>query len=66
VFDGFSYADVICASVLQFVAPVSDRFVPLEPATRRSFTHPELAREFADLLAWRDALYEAHRPIAAT
>lgn len=60
----FSYADVLCASLLQFVAPVSDRVVPLEPATRRSFSNPELAQEFSDLVAWRDELYAQHRPIA--
>jgi glutathione S-transferase len=62
----FSYADVLCASLLQFVAPVSDRFVPLEPATRRSFSNPALAQEFADLVAWRDELYAQHRPVASS
>jgi hypothetical protein len=30
-------------------------------ATRACFTQPALAEEFSDLLAWRDACYEAHR-----
>jgi glutathione S-transferase len=64
VHDRFSYADVLCASSLQFLMPVSERFVSLEPATRRSFSHPDLAKEFRDLLEWRDALYEKHRSIA--
>jgi glutathione S-transferase len=62
VHQGLSYADVLCASALQFIAPVDEAYVPLEPATRRSFTHPELAARFRDLLDWRDALYAAHRP----
>ncbi len=59
--DAFSYADILAASALQGVAPVADRFLEMGPATRRLWTHPELAREFADLVAWRDALYEKHR-----
>lgn len=62
VHETFTYADVLCASLLQFVGPVSDDYVPLEPATRRSFTHPALVERFADLIAWRDALYTSHRP----
>jgi hypothetical protein len=34
----------------------------MKPATRRTFTQPELAREFADLLAWRDAVFARHQP----
>ena len=32
--DGFSYADVTIAAALQFVRPVSDRYIRLGPATR--------------------------------
>jgi glutathione S-transferase len=31
------------------------------PRTREAWTQPELAREFADVLAWRDAVYAKHR-----
>lgn len=58
---GFSFADITVATSLQFILPVSDRYMPLGPATREVWTHPALAAEFADLLAWRDALYAAHR-----
>jgi hypothetical protein len=34
----------------------------LGEASRRSFTDAEFAVRYADLLGWRDALYEAHRP----
>lgn len=59
--DGFSYADVAMATALQFIAPVDDRYVQLGPATRRAWTHPALAVEFRDLLAWRDDMYQVHR-----
>lgn len=36
--------------------------IRLGPATRAVWTQPALAAEFADLLAWRDGLYAAHRP----
>ncbi len=57
----FSYADILAASALQGVAPPADRFLALPPATRRLWTHEQLATEFADLVAWRDAIYEKHR-----
>jgi glutathione S-transferase len=60
--DSFSYADVVMAVVLQMVEPVSDAFLPLDPATRRCWTTPALAKKHADLVAWRDALYAKHRP----
>ncbi len=34
----------------------------LGKASRAGFTHPALAAAYPDLLAWRDAIYEAHRP----
>jgi glutathione S-transferase len=49
------------AVMLQFVEPVSDRFIPLDPRTRRAWQDPVLAREYTDLLEWRDGLYERHR-----
>lgn len=64
VHDGFTYADILVATSLQFVSPVDDRYLPIGPATRRRWGHEELAREFAELVAWRDALYAKHRPLA--
>lgn len=61
VFGDLSYADIAMAVVLQFVSPVDDAFVPLEPALRAAWTHGPLAERFAELAAWRDALYEAKR-----
>ena len=57
----FSYADIIAASLLQGVSPVSDRYLRIGPGTRRAWTQTELAARHADLIAWRDRLYEKHR-----
>ena len=59
----FSFADIAMASVLQTVQPVSDWFIRLGPGTREAWTRPTLATRFGDLLAWRDALFERHRPV---
>jgi glutathione S-transferase len=59
--DRFSYADILFCSLLQAISPVSDRYIRLGPAWRRAWTIPELARDFADLVAHRDELYARHR-----
>jgi glutathione S-transferase len=61
VFETFTYADVLLASALQGISPVADRHLRLRPATRRVWTRDALARDYADLLAWRDWVYDAHR-----
>jgi glutathione S-transferase len=61
VLDGFSYADVAMAVVLQMVSPVDSAYIPLGPARRRAWTEPTLAKDYADLLEWRDALYTSRR-----
>jgi glutathione S-transferase len=61
VMDELSFADVAMAAALQMVKPVDQRFLAIGPATRAAWTDAELAGEFADLLAWRDRLYEAYR-----
>ena len=57
----FTYADVAMATLLQGVAPVADRFIKLRPATRAAWTRNALAAEYADLVAWRDGVYERER-----
>ena len=57
----FSYADIVMATALQGISPVADRYVPLGPATRAVWTQAEIAQDFADLVAWRDAVYAARR-----
>jgi len=58
---GFSFADITMATSLQFILPVAEEHISLGPATREAWTHPALAAEYADLLAWRDRLYAAWR-----
>jgi glutathione S-transferase len=56
-----SFADIAMSGVVQAIAPVSDRFLRLGPATRAAWTRPDLVARFGDLIAWRDGLYEKHR-----
>jgi len=57
----FSYADIAMATLLQLVSPVDDRFWRIGPATRATWTRHSLATGYADLVSWRDRLYETHR-----
>ncbi|MFP2927312.1 glutathione S-transferase family protein [Pyxidicoccus sp. 3LG] len=59
--DGFTYADVTAAAMLQLLRPADDRYMPLGPGTREVWTNETLAARFPDLLEWRDALYAKHR-----
>lgn len=61
LYDRFSYADLTMATALQGIQPVADKWLPLSEATREVWTEPSLIDELPDLLAWRDALYDAHR-----
>jgi glutathione S-transferase len=62
----FTYADIAMATLLQGISPVADRYLQLGPATRAAWTRGALAKEFADLVAWRDALYESRRKPSAS
>jgi glutathione S-transferase len=57
----FTYADVAMTQVLAFVKPPTFG-LRIGRASRRSFVDDALASAYKDLLAWRDALYERHRP----
>jgi glutathione S-transferase len=57
----FSYADIVAATLLQAVVPVAGRYIRLGRATREVWTQAELAADYADLIRWRDELYEKHR-----
>ena len=52
----FGYADIAMCVVLECVAPIALTVPTLGPATRRHWSDAALAREFADLLDWRDRL----------
>ncbi|MBS2013186.1 MAG: glutathione S-transferase [Deltaproteobacteria bacterium] len=54
-----TFADLAIASALRVVRP--EATAPFGPGTREIWTNEELAAEFTDLLAWRDALYARHR-----
>jgi glutathione S-transferase len=56
----FSFADVAIAASLQALSPRKES--KLGPATRAIWSNESLARDFEDLLAWRDTVYAKHRP----
>lgn len=59
--DTLTSSDILIATLLQTVQPVDASHITLGPALRRAWGEPSLAREFADLVAWRDAAYRAAR-----
>lgn len=58
----FSYADIAVAVSLQFVDPVADEYVRLGKRSRRCWRRDALAASYADVLGWRDRVFEAHYP----
>ncbi|HVH43077.1 MAG TPA: glutathione S-transferase [Labilithrix sp.] len=56
---GFSFADLALAATMEALRPHADS--KLGPATRDARTNEALAREFADLIEWRDAIFAKHR-----
>jgi glutathione S-transferase len=50
---------------MQAIVPVADEYLRLGPGTRAAWTRESLAREFADLVRWRDDLYRDHRRLGA-
>ncbi|HVK98265.1 MAG TPA: hypothetical protein VM553_00560, partial [Dongiaceae bacterium] len=58
---GFSYADITIIAAMQVVKPAQSRHIPIGPAGRPCWTCTELAAEFADLLEWRDGVYQVYR-----
>ncbi len=61
VLNEFSYADITLAQPLQFVTPVGNQYISLGDQQRKTMEDVELAKEFKDLIDWRDRLYEKHR-----
>ncbi len=57
--DAFSFADIAIASALRAVTP--EARAEIGPATRKGWTDDVLAKEYADVLAWRDRLYDTYR-----
>jgi glutathione S-transferase len=56
----FTFADIAVAASLQVLMPRARS--SLGPATRAIWSNEALARDFEDLLAWRDAVYASDRP----
>jgi len=57
----FTFADIAMAQVLQFVSPVSNRYIAVPEGLKACMQDPELAEKYSDLIAWRDNLYQKHR-----
>ena len=55
IYDSFSAADIIAASLITALRPHAD--LPLGPATRAVWTDEELSDRFSDLILWRDRLW---------
>lgn len=55
----FTFADIAIAASLQALMPRKES--TLGPATREIWSNESLARDFEDVLAWRDAIYAKHR-----
>ncbi|HYO53788.1 glutathione S-transferase family protein [Archangium sp.] len=62
----FTFADIAAAVALTAVRPVEHPVIPLGPGMRAAFTDQEMAKEFGELLAWRDRLYAERRSTPGT
>lgn len=56
----FSLADIVMAGIVQTIQPVADKYIPLSPGTRETWTRSTLAARFGDLVGWRDQLFQKH------
>lgn len=61
-----TFADLAVATMLQMVSPIEGPDAHLSDVERPAWTRPALARSFADVLRWRDALYAKHRHAGPT
>ena len=59
--EGFSYADILIATALQMVKPVSRKYWSIGPATREAWTLEAYEGQASDLLEWRDKIFETYR-----
>lgn len=63
--DRFTFADVAMAAALACVRPPGARWDHLGDASRACWTDEGLAEEYAELLEWRDGLFEDRFPARA-
>lgn len=61
--DALSYAELAIVTALQFVRPAS-ALVRLGPGIQGAWTEAAMAREYHDVLGWRDRILAAHPPRA--
>ena len=61
--DRFTAADLVVASALAVIKPPAFLESRTKPELFSLWTHPELSREFDDLLQWRDQIYSRHRKV---
>lgn len=61
VFDDFSFADMVVATMLQAVTPVDRRYIDLGAASEQVMCEPALATKYAALIRWRDRIYAERR-----
>jgi glutathione S-transferase len=57
----FTFAEIATTQLLAFVEPPAFG-LRLGAGTRRSFVDDELRTRFADLVTWRDTIYDRYRP----
>lgn len=62
VLGGFSYADIAMAMTVTFIVPPAPPLLHLGEATRRRMGDEDLARDYPDLVRWRDGLLARHHP----
>ncbi|MGK0289520.1 MAG: hypothetical protein ACI86H_000965 [bacterium] len=55
------YADITMAVAIQMIKPVDAKIISIGKNFRKCWTQDKLAKEFSDLLQWRDELYEEYR-----
>jgi glutathione S-transferase len=60
----FTFADIAMAQVVLAVEPPAVG-LKIGRASRRSFSDPSMKERFADVVAWRDALYARYRGVKA-
>jgi len=58
---GLTAADLAVVSALQFVKPMSERYIRLGKANAECWNEFRLAGAFEDLIAWRDDIVAKHR-----
>lgn len=62
VLGSFTYADIAMALPITFVVPPAPPILRLGEASRRRLGDPGLARDYADLVRWRDGLLTRYHP----